>query len=1683
VLTVASKPSITTQPTNQSVIALTNATFSLQATGTMPLTYTWMKNGTTPVGINNDSLSLLSVSAADDNSWYQCQVKNTVDSVLSAACTLHVITSIGNISYSQKFLSAVINTAFIPDTPTVVGNVSKYSISPQLPSGVKIDSLTGIISGTPTIQVDSTIYTIAASNGSGGNSTANLGIKVFSPIKVTTSPVSQTAAVKGSGKFFVVANGSKPYTYTWMSINPAGPVGGNSDTLTLTGIDTTFNGKSYKCIVQNSFQNNTYFDTSKACTLHVILPPKITTQPAAQTVLRNSKPVFSVTAGGTPPFSYVWIRNGTDTVGISNPDTLGLVAAINDKSTYRCIARNVSGADISALCTLRVVSAAFGGSPQSGLDSLTVAFVDSSTGGVSVRKWDFGDGTADSVQNPKHKYTVPNTYAVKLKVTSGAVSDSLIKANFVTVSYSKPKPNFSGTPITAQDSITVKFTDLSTGAVTSRQWSFGDSAVDTAKNPVHTYTKPGSFTVTLTVTGPGGTASSVQAAYIYVYSKKDNPIRIAGRRLSTTKVELTFTNYDSIPTSKSTQPPPWADSVGLYFRRDSLPSSTQAGTLVQTMNIPLIQGLARPFKDTVTVSYSGPADSVYYGFATALNWSDATKSAIAGGNATLVFMKDTAHFGNGLVISGAYLGVDTAGINLDKISGLDTGAIDSVELWYGFRDSANFSDASYTRKFSAISVINAAFGNRFTYKVRDPRFNSDTVSIFAAVELIGKNRLTSPENDTSFVVGRVRPQNPIKLTAKATSPSVIKLSWNKITGFDRIRIWKGLSAVPPGPDNITSSQYDTLIPNPTDTVMSVTGLTAKTWYFFGAQALQNNLWSTVTDSASAKDSTPAAVDTTKIVNTIKIRKFVFDSTRGALVIAWHVDTLDTNFKVGIEYSLKGYPTDSTIAPTQTAIIKSKTDSAVVTLKEPLALNATYYASMWISKGAKWALPTDSSKAKTTTPLNAPWQLVRYFDAAHDTVFAFGGRVMLASESMTDTFLIADTLRLFSATVSGLNGLVPVSVGFSFTNASDRLNVGLKVDTLLIPKGYTFADVRIYRQDSTGLYAVENGTVLNAAGGSVWLLTKDLGNPFIAMINTMKPNVKILNSLAGAVLANRALYDTIQITDNILNDSWVFRYTKGANSYANADDTSGSTWGLIDTIIVKASATSVNGGSGLRAMFVTSNGVHSDTQNVSRQVVRDSSANVVSTTEMQWTPLWVTAQLADSTAKIALKGLAGKNGWVYDNTQFRLFRWYAYPGNSAMDDKYLEYADSISDLFYFKPGRLFWLKTRTHSVFQLGSGITSDLNKAVSLTIEPHQMADIAVPYDFPLLVGDIIASTNANSLNISETGDSLIGDSLYYYNFILDAATNKYHTELLYINDGRLNKTAPMSKTDTLTSGFFCVYNPFKTSVSLSIPGIPAVMSKQSALSKKTQASEGWSVRVVGRTSEGSVLSSVYCGQVNGAPSPIKYYPAVQLIDGAGIRVCDQNLRQWGHAMARGDCAKDGGVTYLLAFTGTTGSLEKITYHAENTDGLPKGLRAIVLDPGSDSVAEASTELRASVGDFRKLVIGNDSYIAKAKAINKFYRLALVGVSPNPFGRMLRIRYSLPYTGVSRVEFSMIDLRGREFWALHGQTGAGPRELVWNGLGAGKHPVAAGMYVLRMKALDDKGKIAGVFQKRVTYLP
>jgi hypothetical protein len=103
----ATSPSITTQPSNQSVMVGQTATFSVTATGTGPLSYQWQKNGAAISGATSTSYTTPATTSADSGSTFRVVVTNSVGNSTSNSATLTVSTAQGQLmalSSNGKYL-------------------------------------------------------------------------------------------------------------------------------------------------------------------------------------------------------------------------------------------------------------------------------------------------------------------------------------------------------------------------------------------------------------------------------------------------------------------------------------------------------------------------------------------------------------------------------------------------------------------------------------------------------------------------------------------------------------------------------------------------------------------------------------------------------------------------------------------------------------------------------------------------------------------------------------------------------------------------------------------------------------------------------------------------------------------------------------------------------------------------------------------------------------------------------------------------------------------------------------------------------------------------------------------------------------------------------------------------------------------------------------------------------------------------------------------------------------------------------------------------------------------------------------------------------------------------------------------------------------------------------------------
>lgn len=140
------------------------------------------------------TLDFSNITAVNNNDNFKVKIKfggdaaagltgnNRFDNVTLEGVPLNEPPSALTYSASNTF---AVDTAITPILPSVNGAITSYSISPELPTGLNLDTTTGVVSGIPTISSAAANYTITATNAF-GNTTAIISIEVTTAIVDTT---------------------------------------------------------------------------------------------------------------------------------------------------------------------------------------------------------------------------------------------------------------------------------------------------------------------------------------------------------------------------------------------------------------------------------------------------------------------------------------------------------------------------------------------------------------------------------------------------------------------------------------------------------------------------------------------------------------------------------------------------------------------------------------------------------------------------------------------------------------------------------------------------------------------------------------------------------------------------------------------------------------------------------------------------------------------------------------------------------------------------------------------------------------------------------------------------------------------------------------------------------------------------------------------------------------------------------------------------------------------------------------------------------------------------------------------------------------------------------------------------------------------------------------------------------
>ncbi len=258
-------PSITTQPQNQSVLAGTNAVFTVAASGNTPLFYQWTFNSTNLAnsthfsGATNATLTVSNVVVGDAGN-YQCTVTNTHGSATSSNATLTVLVPATIIAQPTNQSVVLSNNASF--TATVTGSVPLhfqwYFNGALLTDGGRVSG-----SGTTNLNIANVqtngggSYQLVVTNNYGSATSAVVSLTVLVPATIIMQPTNQSVLLENNATFSVTASGTPPLNYQWYfngsPFRDGGRVGGSTTSnLNITNIQSS-DGGLYQLVVTNNY--------------------------------------------------------------------------------------------------------------------------------------------------------------------------------------------------------------------------------------------------------------------------------------------------------------------------------------------------------------------------------------------------------------------------------------------------------------------------------------------------------------------------------------------------------------------------------------------------------------------------------------------------------------------------------------------------------------------------------------------------------------------------------------------------------------------------------------------------------------------------------------------------------------------------------------------------------------------------------------------------------------------------------------------------------------------------------------------------------------------------------------------------------------------------------------------------------------------------------------------------------------------------------------------------------------------------------------------------------------------------------------------------------------------------------------------------------------------------------------
>lgn len=1737
-ITILSKPYILKEPSSVTAGEGKSVTFSVEATGLLPIEYKWYSNSAPGVIGSSPTLTINNLSMTHNKSYYYCIVSNERGHTQSKNCTLYV--------YKKPTI-----TADLKDKITVMTN-SPCTLSVAA-TGDSISYL-WIKNGSDTLSLKTSriIFSSVKASDSGSyqcivsnifdtiTSTAAF-LNVLIPPTFDTLPDSVVVFDGDTAKIRISVSGTPPFSYKWIK-NDTDSVGSSTE-LVIPNVSLSDNGNDYYCIVTGVITES----TSKIYLKVRPAPPVIDSQPTTVNIIENQNAVFSIKAHGTAPLQYKWFYLNDLATVLSDSTTLILnkVQITQNNSKIFCQVSNIAGTTSSDTVLLQV----YPERPiiftqplsQSTNEAKRVKFTVEATGTPPLNFLWFKVGTNDTlstldslVLDPVKKKDagdyyciVSNSAGIDTSETATLIVDDSLRAPVIT-SHPKSQEKYIG------DSVVFKV-EANGFPLPRFQWFLNNKSL------------PDDTTNTLVLRGVSFD-NNLDSIKCMVFNSE-------GTIYCSTAV-LTIT------------PAPVADF-------NATPTTIPVNGSVQFTNASsgIYTDVIWNFGDGITSTEESP-EHIFV--KTGLYDVSLIVTGRAGSD-TMVktgFVYVYKEGENPVRISAKYLRgteIEITLSNLDKIEPqVFPPVYDSLGIWiskvslpenvYTSEKLVTYSRNVFKNKSSFIDTLSLPQAKITWYLMSGLYLTNGKISAFNAgngteVALMDK---TPPYNPFS-ISGRHLGGDSVLITLIASSP----LDTEKVDSvlfcfaFDSVGLdYRGQFSSSFSTEEFTkSSIVEKKIFNEVFSIGSHL-------MWCGVKLKGKN------DSLSLPVTSSFLTENANISNPIVLSAQAISSS--AIRLSWNDLNPDSVSGIRIWYSVNQIPL-GTLKRSDYSLIElnSSQNSCIV---EFLNYSTSYcFAAQVVNKQGIWSEITEKARVSIKTPEPSDSTAVPNTITLHSPRFDTLSASIKLSWCIDTIGIGDDSLELgisfshtgFESEISQINQILPVkgicdSVALKLQKISFNteyfismwlrkkggrwaLPVQLSQNYILTPNFsrepvtffdpvvifdtvFAFNDQLILSKDSRfGVKDVFSNTAVFYPGnqyngmvvvGNGFHFAQTISTPafwiglrYTVPVGFRADKVKLYRESANGVLVEHdATNDTLRKIVSVYTNKTDLPFILLIDTVAPVLNFKGD----IDKKVFPGKSTTdtvtiTDNILNAKYQFCYSTGKDPQIIRIDT-VISGKSQQLILTVPKEFSSIetGIRAELRVTDGNNSIIRNLSKQVHI-DKVETRIFplQWTPFSvsaqlSSTSPDSLIKRLAESDSSNYDGRYARVFyWLPTagnitandrwveygdKVKSLFNLSPGKTfwiktlneKSINLGSALTMSLKDTVKIVLPKKE---FTDLTLPYNF-PVRIKDVIEASGMDSLAIYRWSNDSGA--FITKGYYI-PGKANHQNINDSLDwKYHNAYYSVYNMYNKEITLKIPPVPVSMSPGQPL-KKQAHKNAWGITVNCRI-DSSQISEVYCGYADKAGQI--YYPPSPGFVGSRVKIFNRKANRFFGDYICGDLSS-GGLAQELVFENKESHPVQFSFCMTGEGDIPSGFGSSILNTATGEWEKSGMIMvGANNVEYRWFVIAGKDFMEHFKNSALSWKYGLRSVYANPLRNAAIFKFTIPTGAKEKVRFTIFNAMGRMIWekTISHPLSSGEHSLIWNGDNTRGGKVSNGMYFVKFSILDSKGKTSKSFNSRLVYV-